>query len=93
MGQIYETRLNPSSSESFVKQAPVLASIEARVVDWMTTHGETRTRQEIAKHFGIATATMSGRIRAMLDKGKLVEETGRFHCGVSGNQVRGVTIA
>lgn len=64
-----------------------------RIMAYMHSHNETRTRAEIASALGISTATMSGRINTLVKAKRLVEEPGRFQCSITKNMVRGVSAA
>lgn len=68
-------------------------TIEDRIMDFMADHQEVRTRRELAEHFDISTATMSGRVNALLKAGRLVEEAGTFKCNITGRNVTGVSAA
>jgi predicted transcriptional regulator len=52
------------------------------------------TRAELAKVMGIPTATMSGRIHALVKSGRIkANDPLRMHCRVTGNMVGAVSIA
>lgn len=52
----------------------------------------THSRAEIAKALGIPTATMSGRVNALVKAGRVVESYSVV-CGVTGNLVGGIRVA
>ncbi len=82
-----------TSIDAYNDNAEHFATLGDRILAYMGSHRETRTRAEIADKLRIPTATMSGRIRELLNKGTLIEEPGRFTCRVTKNSVRGVSIA
>lgn len=82
-----------TSMDAFNTNKTEFASMGERILAFMQTHHETRTRAEIAQALSIPTATMSGRVNALIKKGRLIEEPGRFKCSVTGNMVRGVSAA
>ena len=82
-----------TSIAAYHDNADAFGTMGDRIMAFMRSHGETRTRAEIANQLDIPTATMSGRVHDLLGKGLLVEEPGKFECGVTGNMVRGVSAA
>lgn len=82
-----------TSKDALVQNEQRFISIETQIVDYLALAGGIHTRAEIAKELDLATATCSGRVNALLKGGKIVEEPGRYPCSVTGNMVRGVSIA
>lgn len=82
-----------TSIDAYQDNASNFERMTDRIMAYMLSHRETRTRAEIAEKLGIATATMSGRIHELIRKGRLVVEPRKLRCRVTRNMVQGVSAA
>lgn len=81
-----------TSIAAYKDNADAFETMGDRIVAFMNGHKETRTRAEIAAALDVPTATMSGRVNDLLKRGRLIEEPGKFRCGITKNMVRGVSV-
>lgn len=86
-------RTQQTSVDAFEANRDNFKTLGDMIVAYLSHTKTVHTRAELAKALNIPTATMSGRIRDLLDHGRIVEEPGRYTCGVTGNSVRGVSAA
>jgi predicted ArsR family transcriptional regulator len=64
-----------------------------RIVAFLQMKQTSHTRAELADALDIPTATMSGRINALVMNGRVLAEPGRFTCRITGNSVGAVSAA
>lgn len=86
-------KVQDTSKEAYENNEERFVTLGDRIVNHLKSVGIIMTRAELAEALAIPTATMSGRINDLLKKGRVIEEPGRFTCGVTGNRVRGVSAA
>jgi hypothetical protein len=75
-----------TSREAYADNGENFKTIAERIMDRMYDC-LPRTRAELAQELGVATATMSGRVRELV-LGKKLVESGTRACSVTGRNVR-----